>query len=297
MELRQFVYAVKVAEYQSFSKAASALHIAQPSLSQQVLKLEQELGVQLFNRNRSLEPTYAGVRFVEQAAKILDMITQLQSEMHDMAEMRRGRLRIGTLPMTGSHILPQALSQFCEQYRGIEVVLVEETTAILEDLTAKGQTDLTLLSLPISEPTLEWVPLKEEEICLALPPKHPFARREAIRVCELAQEPFILLKPGQGFRQIAMDICKKAGFTPSIVFECSNIDTVQSLVAAGMGISFVPKMVKRTASNDWMSPVYRDITPVAPTRTLVCAFQKGRYLSKSAQVFLRILQDTYHALP
>jgi LysR family hydrogen peroxide-inducible transcriptional activator len=294
MELRQLIYTVKVAEYRSFSKAADALHIAQPSLSQQIQKLEQELGVQLFNRNRTLEPTYAGSRFVEQASKILDMMSQLQSEMHDMADMKRGRLRIGTLPMTGSHILPQALSQFCEQYRGIEVVLVEETTTVLEELTAKGYTDLTILSLPILDATLDWVPLIEEEICLALPPKHHLKSQVTIEVKDLQQEPFILLKPGQGFRQIAIDICKQAGFTPNIVFECSNIDTVQSLVAAGMGITFVPKMVKRSSASDPLSPIYRELSPGPLTRTLVCAFQKGRYLSKTAQVFLRILQETYH---
>jgi LysR family hydrogen peroxide-inducible transcriptional activator len=162
MEFRQLLYAVKVAEYRSFSKAADVLHLAQPSLSQQILKLEQELGVQLFVRNRTLDLTYAGKRFVEQASKILDMVNQLQLEMHDMADMKRGQLRIGTLPMTGAHILPQALSAFCEQYPGIEVILVEETSATLEELTAKGHTDVTILSLPISEPALDWIPLIEE---------------------------------------------------------------------------------------------------------------------------------------
>lgn len=296
MELRQLQYAAQIALEMNFSRAAKKLHIAQPSLSQQLSKLEKELGLLLFFRNtNSVELTYAGTVFLEKAQKILDMMEQLKQEMEDIAEMRKGKLIVGSLPITGSHVLPLVLPIFKTRFPDIEVVLLEDTTANLEHSTANGQTDISLLTLPLQEPSLVYQTLLEEEICLAVPPDHPFAedrekRSGGIRVSDLHDEHFIVLKKGQGFRQIALDLCSKAGFTPKIVFESANIETVQSLVAAGMGIAFVPHMVTRSKSSDFV-PVYLNLANPRPTRTLVIASRKGRYLSKAAEAFISTLMD------
>src|SRR5690606_9060125 len=147
MELRQLHYVIEIAKEKNFSRAAEKLHIAQPSLSQQLSKLEQELGLLLFRRTtNSVELTEAGQVFINKAQHILDAVEQLKQEMDDMALMRRGKLVVGTLPITGSHILPLVLPLFGAQFPQIEVTLVEETTAKLEQLTASGGTDLSLLS-------------------------------------------------------------------------------------------------------------------------------------------------------
>lgn len=292
MELRQLNYVIQIASEKNFSRAAEKLHIAQPSLSQQLSKLEQEIGVLLFRRTtNSVELTQAGQVFVHKSQAILDAVEQLKQEMDDMAQMRRGRLVVGTLPLTGSHILPLVLPVFGEQYPQIEVVLVEETTAKLEQLTASGGTDLSLLSLPLIDNSLAWEPFLEEEICLAVPPQHPLSLREgSISISELDKEPFIGLKRGQGFRQITVELCEQSGFTPQIVFESSNMETIQSLVAGGMGIAFVPQMLTRVKGSDFM-PVYLPLSS-KPTRTLVVASRKGRYLSKAAEAFIRTLNMT-----
>ncbi|MEF2245015.1 MULTISPECIES: LysR family transcriptional regulator [unclassified Paenibacillus] len=292
MEFRQLQYVIQIAKDHNFSRAAEKLHIAQPSLSQQLSKLEQELGLLLFRRTtNSVELTQAGQVFVERAQQIIDTIEQLKQEMDDMAQMRRGRLVVGTLPITGAHVLPLVLPVFGEKYPQIEVVLVEETTAKLEQLTASGGTDISLLSLPLIDASLSWTPYMEEEICLAVPPAHPLAQRnEAVPIAELSDEPFIGLKRGQGFRQITVGYCLEAGFNPQIVFESSNIETVQSLVAGGMGIAFVPKMLTRAAGSDF-TPVYLPLLP-RPSRTLVVASRKGRYLSKAAEAFIHTLNET-----
>ena len=292
MELRQLQYVIQIAAEKNFSRAADKLHIAQPSLSQQLSKLEQELGVLLFRRTtNSVELTQAGQVFVEKSQSILDAVEQLKQEMDDMAQMRRGRLVVGTLPITGSHILPLVLPVFGAQYPQIEVVLVEESTVKLEQLTASGGTDLSLLSLPLIDSTLSYEPYMEEQICLAVPPQHPLAaRQDAVHINELKAEPFIKLKRGQGFRQITVELCEQAGFAPQIVFESSNIETVQSLVAGGMGIAFVPQMLTRPKGSDF-APVYLKLSS-KPTRTLVVASRKGRYLSKAAQAFIATLKET-----
>ncbi|KPV59129.1 transcriptional regulator [Paenibacillus sp. A3] len=299
MELRQLQYALQIAIEKNFSRAAEKLHIAQPSLSQQLSKLEKELGVLLFQRTtNSVEVTYAGTRFVEKAQKILDMVEQLKQEMEDISQMRKGKLVVGSLPITGAHVLPLVLPVFQERYPEIDIVLVEETTSNLEQLTANGQADISLLSLPLIDDSLDYEPIIEEEIVLAVPPQHPLAARLAeggsktVDIEELQEEPFIALKRGQGFRQIAIELCNDAGFSPNIVFESSNIETVQSLVAAGMGIAFIPRMLLRGWNE--LAPAYLQLSN-RPTRTLVIAHRKGRYLSKAVAAFMETFRKVMEA--
>ncbi|MCM3267386.1 LysR family transcriptional regulator [Paenibacillus elgii] len=299
MELRQLQYALQIAIDKNFSRAAEKLHIAQPSLSQQLSKLEKEIGVLLFQRTtNSVEVTYAGTRFVEKAQKILDMVEQLKQEMEDISQMRKGKLVVGSLPITGAHVLPLVLPVFQEHYPEIDIVLVEETTSNLEQLTASGQADISLLSLPLIDDSLDYEPIIEEEIVLAVPPQHPLAARltevtnRTVDIAELQEEPFIALKRGQGFRQIAIELCKDAGFTPNIVFESSNIETVQSLVAAGMGIAFIPRMLLRGWNE--LAPAYLQLSN-RPTRTLVIAHRKGRYLSKAVVAFMETFRKVMEA--
>ncbi len=296
MEIRQLKYVLQIAQEKNFSRAAEKLHIAQPSLSQQLSKLEKELGVLLFQRNtNSVELTHAGSIFVDKAQKILDRVEELQQEMDDISQMRKGRLIVGSLPITGSHILPLVLPVFKKHFPEIEIVLVEDTSANLEHFTASGQTDISLLSLPLMESSLTYEPIIDEEICLAVPHDHRLvslsqADEGRITMKELQNEPFIILKKGQGFRQITIDLCKEAGFAPNIVFESTNIETVQSLVAAGMGIAFVPQMVSR-AKWSRHAPHYLALADPKPYRTLVIAYRKGRYISKAAEAFIQTLME------
>jgi DNA-binding transcriptional LysR family regulator len=250
----------------------------------------------LFQRNtNSVELTHAGKTFMDKARKIIDMVEQLQKEMNDISQMRKGKLIVGSLPITGSHILPLVLPVFQQKFPDIEITLVEETTTNLEQLAKDGQTDVCLLTLPLQEPSLTYEKLIEEEILLAVPPDHPLARQTAnrgkrmARIAELRDEPFIILKNGQGFREITLELCQKADFFPKVVFESSNIETVQSLVAAGMGVAFVPLMVTRAKWSHFV-PVYLPLEN-RPQRTLVIAYRKGRYLSKAASAFIATLKD------
>ncbi|MEC0331250.1 LysR family transcriptional regulator [Paenibacillus macerans] len=295
MELRQLLYTLKIAEEKNFSRAADKLHIAQPSLSQQLSKLEQELGVKLFQRNTStVELTYAGASFIQHAQKIMDAVAQLRQEMDDISQLRAGRVVVGSMPITGSHLLPYVLPAFKEAYPDIEITLLEDTSLKLEKLTAGGGTDLSLLSLPLQEPTLAYEPIGEEIIDLAVPPNHRLASsgeaRSGVKLEQLRDEPFIVLKKGQGFRKLTVDLCRGAGFEPNVVFESNNIETVQSLVAAGMGITLVPRFIARAKRSE-LIPAYLPLAEPVPSRTLVIAYRKGRYLSKAAEAFI----DTFKA--
>lgn len=291
MEFRQLQYTLQIAAERNFSRAAEKLHIAQPSLSQQLSKLEKELGVLLFQRNTStVELTHAGVTFVEQAQKIVDAMELLRQEMSDISQLRKGKVVVGSMPITGSHLLPHVLPAFQQAYPDIEVTLLEDSGITLEKLTASGKADLSLLSLPLQESSLSYVKIGEERIDLAVPPNHPLAHRgtpghlRPVRIDELRDEPFVVLKKGQGFRKLTFDLCEQAGFDPQVVFESTNIETLQSLVATGMGITLVPRFIARAPRSEFV-PVYVPLADPTPSRTLVVAYRQGRVLSKADRSF------------
>lgn len=302
MELRQLQYALMIAAERNFSRAAEKLHIAQPSLSQQLSKLEKELGVLLFQRNTStVQLTHAGREFMKRAQRIVDEMDLLRVEMEDISQLRKGRITVGSMPTTGSHLLPHVLPAFRDGYPGIDVTLLEDTSQNLERLTAGGKTDISLLSLPLGEPTLDYEWIADEPIDLAVPPNHPLALRSegfpaaGITMRELEHEPFIILKQGQGFRKMVLDLCREAGYEPQVVFESSNMETLQSLVAAGMGVTLVPRFVSRSRRSELL-PVYVPLADPVPYRTLVIAYRKGRSLSKAAEAFIGTLRSTMQRL-
>ncbi|WP_410514863.1 LysR family transcriptional regulator [Paenibacillus sp. BR2-3] len=300
MELRQLQYALQIAAERNFSRAADKLHIAQPSLSQQLSKLEKELGVLLFQRNTSsVELTHAGAKFVEQAQNIIDAVELLRQEMSDISQLRTGKVVVGSMPITGAHLLPHVLPVFKEKYPEVDINLLEDSSMNLEKLTANGQTDLSLLSLPLEVPALAYEILGEERIDLAVPPGHPLASRaltgERTHLEELKEESFIVLKEGQGFRKMTMELCMKSGFEPRIVFESNNMETVQSLVATGMGVTLVPHFIARAPRSEFV-PVYLPLAEPVPTRTLVIAYRRGRYLSKAAEAFIETFKTTVAGL-
>ncbi|MCG7318443.1 LysR family transcriptional regulator [Brevibacillus laterosporus] len=278
MELRQIRYVMMVAQEKSFSRAAEKLHLAQPSLSQQIAKLEREWGILLFHRlPQRVELTDAGNRFIQLATELIVKADALEREMYQFAEGNAGRIVVGSLPITGAFVLPEAFSAFTKRYPRIEVTLIEETSSNLEQMLVHGKLDMSLLTMPIQNPALLTTTVLQEEIYLSLPPQHPFAKEQVVDLKALADEPFILLKEGQGFRTISLLLCEQAGFMPKVVFESSNIQTVQALVASGMGVSFAPHMITG-AMNGNVCPTYVHLS-THPDRTLVVASHKDKHLS------------------
>ncbi len=282
-------YACEVYRQRSITKAAEVLRVAQPSLSQQLAKLEDELGVTLFERGRTgALPTNHGDRFVEQAEQILRMQEDLVREMRERSQGMSGELVIGAPAITGGRILPPLIRVFNQKYRDIRVRLVEETTDQLEQLAVQGVTDLTVLALPIRDERLATITLLTEALYLAVPLSEERGGR-GVSLKDYATSPFILLKNGYGFRQTVLALCAENGFQPDIAYETSSIETAQALVAHGLGVTVVPEMVRRQAG---MAPVFYPLDPPA-TRTLVFVYRKDRYLSLATQAFLQVYKDLY----
>ncbi|MCL5972050.1 MAG: LysR family transcriptional regulator [Firmicutes bacterium] len=303
IDIRLLKYVVAVNETKNFSRAAELLCIAQPSLSQQIAKLERELGVRLFLRTHTgIRPTPEGMTFIEKATRIIRLDEDLEREMKEHSQGIGQELSIGTTAITGGHVLPPLLQVFNKRFPRVRIRLVEASSEQLEDFTNNGEVDFSILSLPLKHPQLTYVPLLTEPLLLALPQKEQEWMSSTVlgwispnielapNNVDLAQAshmPFVLLKEGFGFRETVLQMCAENGFQPHIAYETSSIETAQALVAHGLGITVIPKMV---AHQDKGSPKYATIQS-APTRTLVFAYAKERYLCLTAQKFLEIFND------
>lgn len=300
MELRLLQYALELQRHGSFTRAADALDIAQPSLSQQIAKLESELGVTLFFRGHGgAQATPDGVRFLEQAEQIVRLHDDLLREMRERSEGIGQELVIGAPAITGGHVLPPLLCAFSEKHPTVRVRLVEDATEVLQDLTARGLTDLCVLALPVQDDRLAAKHMLTEELFLAAPREAARWMDDRLRemcrtggesalridLADFAQAPFILLKRGFGFRGTVLELCAESGFSPRVAYETSSVETAQALAAHGLGVTVVPAMVRKAAAGSAPGTVYLPIDG-QPRRTLVFAYRKDRYLSAAARALL-----------
>ena len=181
MEMHQLRYAVAVARSGNFSRAAEQCHISQPSLSQQILKLEEELGERLFERTkREARPTPHGEVFLRRAIRILEEVDAAKREAEDAKDLLTGTVTIGVIPTVAPYMLPKAITVFMKRFPGVEVVVQEEPTARLLKLLHGYEVDLALLSPPFAAERLESIPIMDEELLLAVPPSHSFATKRSI---------------------------------------------------------------------------------------------------------------------
>lgn len=304
MEYRQMRYVLKVAEERSFSQAAKKLYIAQPSLSQCIQRLEKQLGVLLFDRAVTpLRLTFAGERYIDTAKQILALNDQLIQQMDDIADLKTGRITIGSSPFRSTYLLPQVLPIFQKQFPGIEIVLAEGTTAELEEFALNGTTDFSIVLLPLAEDIFAYEPILTEELLVALSSEHPLSKQNkgsnsnqppwpTIKISQLKEVPFILMKHGQRLHHTLLDLCAQAGFKPKIILESQSMEAAQALVVAGLGATLLPDTLVRLRHMS-EHPCYFSIEEPINPRTVVIAYRKERYLSKAARLFISLMKEIH----
>jgi LysR family transcriptional regulator, hydrogen peroxide-inducible genes activator len=286
MEMHQLRYVVAVSRAGNFSRAAEQCHVSQPSLSQQILKLEEELGERLFDRmKREAKLTPHGEAFLPRAVKILEEVDAARREALDAHSLLRGRLIIGVLPTIAPYLLPTVLVSFAEKFPGVEIVVHEDTTAQLLKLAQAYEIDFALASRPIQDQRMEVKVLFTEELQLALPPGHPLTRKRTLRLADLEKEPFIVMKEGHCLGDQVLNFCDRRDLKPTINFRSAQLETIQALVRTGVGISLVPAMAARRERNDL--PEYRSLPAPKPERKIVAVWPKQRPLGRAANEFLK----------
>ena len=292
MEMHQLRYVVAVARTGNFSRAAEQCHVAQPSLSQQIQKLEDELGERLFDRmKREAKLTAHGEVFLRRAVKILEEVDAAKREAADAQDLLRGTITIGVLPTIAPYLLPDVMARFTEEFPGVEIVVHEDTTARLLKLAHSYEVDCALASEPIQDERLEVRELFVEELLLALPPGHPLTRRRSVAAGALEAERLIVMKEGHCLGDQVLGFCDRRDLRPKISFRSAQLETIQALVCSGLGISLIPAMAARSEREDL--PEYRSLQSPKPERKIVALWPKQRPPGRAASEFLRIISARY----
>jgi LysR family hydrogen peroxide-inducible transcriptional activator len=288
MELHQLRYFCAVVETGSFSRAAEHSHVSQPSLSQQILKLEAELGARLFDRlGRSVRLTEVGKTFLPRARAVLHELEAARGDVVESKDSVSGPVTVGVIPTVAPYFLPAVLAAFSKRFPESAVTVVEEITAALLERLRAGTIDIAVLALPIRGHEFESVPLLTESLFAALPKRHPLCRRTAIALRDLRKEPFLLLRDGHCFRENAIAACDRARVSPQVVFESGQFSSLLGLVGAGVGVSLVPAMAV-----DRRSQVrFVRISDPTATRTIGALTLRGRSLSRAHHAFLSSLRQ------
>ncbi len=283
MELHQLRYFCAVAETGSFSRAAEQSHVSQPSLSQQIIKLEEELGARLFDRlGRSVRLTELGKTFLPRARAVLRELEAAKGDVVERKDFVGGPVTVGVIPTVGPYFLPRVLTSFSRKFPQVRITVVEEITPVLLDRLRAGAIDVAILALPIRGHEFEATPLLTERLFAALPKNHRLAKRTALSLRDLRSEPFLLLRDGHCFRDTAVAACDRARLHPQVIFESGQFSSLLSLVGAGMGVSIVPEMAVERKS-----PCrYVHIADEQAARTIGTVVLRGRSLTRAHQAFL-----------
>ena len=290
MEMHQLRYFVAVARTGTFSRAAGECRVAQPSLSQQIQKLESEVGDRLFERTRRRAIlTPAGALFLPHALNILETAERGRQEIREMSGQVRGQVLLAALPTIAPYFLPEIIRLFREKYRGVELVIHEEATLQLLRGLEENEFDLALISDAAPNPRIRVENLFSEELLLCLPAGHPLVRQRVVVAADLEQEKFILMQEGHCLGAQAERFCQTKGLRPQISCRSAQIATVLAMVQAGLGISLIPEMARNHGPEGGI--VYRSLDGTPPRRTLALAMSRRRKASRCALELAKFIRD------
>lgn len=290
MELQQLRYFVTVAELGNFTRAAEKCLVSQPSLSQQIIKLEKEIGHPLIERlGRRLRLTSVGEVLYDRASSILSAVEETQDLVSGSNSLENKKIRLGAIPTIAPFLIPPLLKKLFQKHPDAEVTFREMTTnQTMQDCRA-GDLDLAFLSLPLEDSILKVEPLFNEELFLAVQPRHSLLDKKRVTSQDLQDESFILLSEAHCLGQQILSFCKHQHYLPRVNSESAQLETVQELVGLGMGISLIPEMAKKKDKSKRCK--YLSLSGVKPMRTIVMVTHPQRYQSNIVKEFIASIKE------
>src|ERR1019366_3914795 len=291
MELSQLRYVIAVADSGNFTRAATRTNIAQPALSQQIIKLERELGHKLFHRlGRKAVLTEAGTVFIDRARRILFEVEDATKELSDHPSLER-RITVGAIPTLAPYVLPDLISRCRKLFPNLQVNIREDFKQVLiHDLLA-GELDLAITATPVKHPSIQVEILWEEPLILAVPKGHALAAKPRVTGADLTQETFILMGSSSSLTDRIKQFCGDYHFEPKIGSRCAQVATVKALVAIGAGISILPGGARSPEDRDPL--VYISLADAEPVREIAVLRHMQRYQSRGAEQFLSVLREAH----
>jgi LysR family transcriptional regulator, hydrogen peroxide-inducible genes activator len=243
MNLRDLKYLLALADHKHFGRAAAACFVSQPTLSTQIKKLEEELGVSLVERApRKVMLTPAGRDAAERARRIVAEVEQMKEGARRSQDPEAGTVRLGMFPTLGPYLLPHVIPRIRERFPNLELLLIEEKSDVLLSRLHEGKLDAALLALPVQEDQLHSEFLFEEPFLLAVPENHPLAKRDSLSLAELNDQKLLLLEDGHCLREQALEVCRLSGANEKSEFRATSLETLRQMVAANVGITLLPML-------------------------------------------------------
>lgn len=295
MNLRDLQYLVALAEHRHFGRAAEACFVSQPTLSTQIKKLEEELGVPLVERTpRKVLLTEVGRDIAGRARDVLNEIEQIRSVARRTLDPESGTVRLGIFPTLGPYLLPHVLPLVRKAFPKLELLLVEEKTEAVLRLLREGKLDAGILALPLHEDSLHSEFLFEEPFLLAVSSAHPLAHKQGqLKLADLSNQNLLLLEDGHCLRDQALEVCHMAGAGEHSGFRATSLETLRQMVAANVGITLLPV----TAVKPPVAPVENlhliEFKGHPPSRRIAMVWRK----SSAMDGFLRRLAEVFRQLP
>ncbi|NSL51971.1 LysR family transcriptional regulator [Calidifontibacillus erzurumensis] len=288
MDIRHLEYFAEVAKHLSFTKAASTLHISQPSLSKAIQNLEGELGVPLFYRSpKQLELTDAGKAVLMNAKNVLEAFYNLTSELTEIAELKKGEIRIGIPPIMGAAFFSKLISQYKEIYPLVDIILSEVGSKVIKDGVENGSLDIGLIcNASIKNDSFEVINLLKDPLMVIVHKDHPLSKDEVIDFIQLEHEPFILYRKDFSLYDRILDVCHKYEFTPNIVCETSQKDFIIEMVGAKLGIALLPSKICQNIQNEKIVGIPFECPEVFLELGMI--WKKNKYQSFAVREFIAL---------
>jgi len=288
MDFNPLRYFAEVAKVKNFTRAAENCHVAQPALSQQIRKLETLLGMKLLKRlPRGAALTSEGEILLPYVQKVLNAVQEAEDVAADLRGVSRGTLKIVSLPSACVYVLPSKIAAFKRDHPRIDIVLEECISASIAEQVLSGKFDLGVTQSPHPAPGMSRALIHEEDLLLAVPEGHPLATKDEVELIEAAGEPFVVTKPDTEFRNLAVELCRRAGFEMHAAFEADHFDSLQAYCAVGMGVALIPSSV---ILNTLMPmPHYLRISKPEAKRRLYLLWPQRGFKNKAAEAMLPYL--------
>lgn len=285
MELYQLRYFLEVARQRNFTRAAAQLNLAQAALSEQIRKLEEELGAPLFHRGRRESVlTSAGETLREHAETLIEREETARAAVQELGSLQRGKLVIAAIPSVSAALLPAAIAKFRKQYPAVDLRLIEGTSEEVGQWVESGRVDFGIGQLPLPAGRFDAEVLLKEPFVAVVSGRHPLAATPLISFDQLAKESFILHQ-GRA-RESVLAACRSAGFEPNITCESREFETIRALASIGFGVAILPKLAAELASSGCVALRLRGANL---ERQVAIVTRTGQQLSPSADVFRKLL--------
>lgn len=293
MNLRDLTYLVSLAEHRHFGRAAEASFVSQPTLSTQIRKLEDELGVALVERTpRKVLLTETGREIARRARGVLAEVDEIRAIAQRTRDPEAGRLRLGIFPTLGPYLLPHLVPLVCKRFPRLELLLIEEKTEQVIRLLREGSLDVGVLALPLHEESLHTEFLFEEPFVLAVPEDHPLAHRKArLKLADLEDESLLLLEDGHCLRDQALELCQLAGAGEKVGFRATSLETLRQMVAANVGITLLPTLAIKPPMARTGNVRLLEFSGHAPSRRIALVWRKSSSLGPFLERFAEVIRS------